>query len=299
MRQSHARLATVLAVLACASALLVAQPEFGSLSGHISDLDGPLPGAMVTAAAHSWSATAVANSHGDYQLSAIPAGSYTVWFSLPGFVTDARSAVSVRNGEDVTLNAQMQVAYSCDDCSSAANSTPNPRVRIDTTLGSFTILVSAKEAPLTAANFLRYVGDGFYDSGQFHRATRADNYVVNLPNRPLLECVQAGVAPDRKAEALPPIPLERTTVTRLRHVVGTVSMARGADADTATSDFFILLNDQPSLDFGGRRFDDGQGAAAFGRVDAGMDVVLKIQQQPTEGQALKLPVAIISAKRVQ
>jgi peptidyl-prolyl cis-trans isomerase A (cyclophilin A) len=84
----------------------------------------------------------------------------------------------------------------------------------------------------------------------------------------------------------------------LKHVVGTVSMARGA-ADSATSDFFILLNDQPSLDFGGKRFDDAQGAAAFGRVVAGMEVVKKIQQQPTTGQSLEAPVTIRSAKRVQ
>ena len=65
---------------------------------------------------------------------------------------------------------------------------------------------------------------------------------------------------------------------------GDVSMARGAP-DSATSDFFILLNDQPSLAFGGERFDDGQGAAAFGRVVSGMDVVRKTQQQSTSGRA--------------
>ena len=68
--------------------------------------------------------------------------------------------------------------------------------------------------------------------------------------------------------------------------------------DTATSDFFILLNDQPSLDFGGKRFDDGQGAAAFGRVVAGMAVVQQIQRRPTEGQNLSPPIRIISATRV-
>lgn len=140
------------------------------------------------------------------------------------------------------------------------------------------------------------VDHGMYDGGQVHRATRADNYTVNLPNRPLLECIQAGVTPARKAEAMPPIPLERTSITGLKHVIGTVSMARGAP-DSATSDFFILLNDQPSLDFGGKRFDDGQGAAAFGRVVSGMDVVRKIQQQPTKGQSLEPPITILSAKR--
>ena len=171
-------------------------------------------------------------------------------------------------------------------------------VRVVTPLGDIDIAVDVRHAPVTAANFLKYVDAGLYANGRFHRATRADNYVVNLPNRPLLECIQAGIDPDRRSEGFPPIPLERTSVTGLKHVVGTVSMARGTGADTATSDFFILLNDQPSLDFGGKRFDDAQGAAAFGRVVAGMDVVRKIQQQPVEAQRLTPPIVIKSATRV-
>jgi peptidyl-prolyl cis-trans isomerase A (cyclophilin A) len=95
------------------------------------------------------------------------------------------------------------------------------------------------------------------------------------------------------------ITLERTTVSKYHHAPGMVSMARGAGADTATSDFFILLNDQPSLDFGGMRFDDGQGAAAFGYISSeSMETVRKIQAQPTEGQALTPPITILIAKRV-
>jgi len=74
-------------------------------------------------------------------------------------------------------------------------------------------------------------------------------------------------------------------------------MARGAAADTATSDIFILLDEQPSLDFGGGRFDDKQGGAAFGRVVAGLDVVRKIQQEPVKAQNLTPPVPITSAAR--
>jgi peptidyl-prolyl cis-trans isomerase A (cyclophilin A) len=173
-----------------------------------------------------------------------------------------------------------------------------PRVRFETALGSFTLVVEPERAPITVANFLKYVDGGFYENGRVHRATRSDNYVVNLPNRPLLEVIQAGIDPEKKAKGFPPIPLERTSVTGLKHVVGVVSMARGT-ADSATSDFFILLNDQPSLDFGGKRFDDEQGAAAFGRVVEGMEVVRKIQQQPTKGQSLEPPITIIRAIRVK
>src|SRR5262245_55621467 len=175
-------------------------------------------------------------------------------------------------------------------------------VRLETPYGTIDIAVDATHAPITAANFLKYVDGGFYTNGRFHRATRADNYTVSLPNRPMMEIIQGGINPDRRAEAFPPIPLERTSVTGLKHTVGVVSMARGTTADTATSDFFILLNDQPSLDFGGKRFDDAQGTAAFGRVVSGMDVVRKIQQQPTggqNGQSLTPPITIIGAKRIE
>jgi peptidyl-prolyl cis-trans isomerase A (cyclophilin A) len=115
----------------------------------------------------------------------------------------------------------------------------------------------------------------------------------------MMQVVQAGINPARRDEAFPAIPLERTSVTGLRHVVGTVSMARGPGADTARSDFFICLDDQPSLDFGGLRFDDGQGAAAFGRVVAGMEVVRRIQQQPVDKQALTPPIPITKASRIR
>lgn len=172
-------------------------------------------------------------------------------------------------------------------------------VRVETTLGVIDIAVDTARAPVTAANFLTYVDGGFYDRGRFHRATRESNYTPQLPNRPLLEVIQAGIDPSRRQEGFGPIPLERTSLTGLKHVVGVVSMARAPGADTATSDFFICLNDQPSLDFGGLRFDDGQGAAAFGRVVSGMDVARKIQQQPVDAQRLTPPITIIRAARVQ
>jgi peptidyl-prolyl cis-trans isomerase A (cyclophilin A) len=95
-----------------------------------------------------------------------------------------------------------------------------------------------------------------------------------------------------------PIRLERTRDTGLRHQDGTVSMAR-AEPDTATSDFFVCIGDQPELDFGGQRNPDGQGFAAFGRVVKGMDVVRRIQLAPADGQTLTPPVSILSAGRLR
>ena len=180
-------------------------------------------------------------------------------------------------------------------------------VRIETAYGAIDVAVDTKRAPVTAGNFLKYVDGKFYDGGRFHRATRPDNYTPAPPDKPAMEIIQAGVNPDRRRDGFDPIPLERTSVTGLKHVAGTISMARAAAADTARSDFFICLDDQPSLDFGGKRFDDGQGAAAFGRVVKGMDVVRKIQQQPTntngdtamQKQSLLPPVTIVRMVRIQ
>jgi peptidyl-prolyl cis-trans isomerase A (cyclophilin A) len=175
-------------------------------------------------------------------------------------------------------------------------------VTIETALGTITIAVDTQHAPITAGNFLKYVDAGIYDGGRFYRVTRPDNYPGTPPNRPAMQIIQGGIDPSKDAKRFPPIPLERTSVTGLKHVAGTVSMARGAP-DTATTEFFILLDDQPSLDFGGKRFDDEQGAAAFGRVLAGLDVVRKIQQQgPLQErnvQYLVTPVTIVRAARIK
>jgi peptidyl-prolyl cis-trans isomerase A (cyclophilin A) len=172
-------------------------------------------------------------------------------------------------------------------------------VRVETTLGDIEIAVDTSRAPITAANFLKYVDGRFYDGGMFHRATRPDNYTPVPPDRPAMEIVQARINPARRSEGFAAIPLERTSVTGLKHVAGTVSMARAPAADSARSDFFICLDDQPSLDFGGKRFDDGQGGAAFGRVVKGMDIVRRIQQQPVEKQALTPPITITRMARIQ
>jgi peptidyl-prolyl cis-trans isomerase A (cyclophilin A) len=173
-------------------------------------------------------------------------------------------------------------------------------VRIETAFGNIDLAIDVARAPITAANFLKYVDGGFYEGGRVHRATRPDNYIPKPPNRPPLEIIQADINPARASERFPPIPLERTSVTGLTHVVGTVSMPRADDKpDSARSGFVIHLNDQPSLNHGGMRFDDAQGTAAFGRVVAGLDVVRKIQQQPVSGQSLAPPIEIKKAYRVR
>ena len=169
---------------------------------------------------------------------------------------------------------------------------PPVRVRLETALGPVEIEVYPARAPVTAANFLRYVERGHYDGGRFHRTVRAGN---QPDNKLLIDVVQAGGDPQSRRPELEAIPLERTSVTGLRHVDGAVSMARDGP-DTATSDFFICIGDQPELDFGGHRNPDGQGFAAFGRVVAGMDVVRRIHDAPADGQSLTPPVTIRKAR---
>jgi len=169
------------------------------------------------------------------------------------------------------------------------------RVLVQTELGDILLEVDTTRAPATSANFLRYVDQGHYDGGTFHRTVKMDNQ----PDSPVkIEVIQAGVNPDRAKSGFPAIPIERTSVTGLRHTDGVISMARG-QPDSATSGWFICINDQPSLDFGGTRNPDGQGFAAFGRVLQGMDVVRKIQRAPnTDAQRLTPPVKILKDARV-
>ena len=172
--------------------------------------------------------------------------------------------------------------------------TGHSRVVIETDQGDIAVTLDDHRAPGTVANFLGYVDAGMYDGGRFHRVVRMDNQ----PNDTIrIEVIQGAIDPERKAENREPILLERTSITGLRHRDGTVSMARFGP-DSAVSDFFICIGDQPQLDFGGQRNPDGQGFAAFGQVTAGMDVVRRILAGATDGQTLNAPMRIKRIRRV-
>lgn len=172
----------------------------------------------------------------------------------------------------------------------------SPHFRITTEFGVIEAELFAEQAPVTVANFLKYVDAGRYSDGVFHRTVK-----LNPDNQPgnavKIEVIQGGVNPDLAENDWPAIALERTRDTGLKHLDGTLSMAR-AGPDTATSDFFICIGDQPELDFGGQRNPDGQGFAAFGRVTKGLDIVKKIQTAPTDGQKLTPPVRILKIERL-
>ena len=152
--------------------------------------------------------------------------------------------------------------------------------------------LAADKAPVTVANFLKYVNEGHYTGGSFFRTVHSENQ----PNDSVKITVIQGGAAGGKAR-FDPIPLERTSKTGLKHKNGTISMARSTP-DTAQDSFFICVEDQPELDFGGKRNPDGQGFAAFGHVVKGMDIVRHIHQLPANGQLLSPPVRIQRAIRL-
>jgi peptidyl-prolyl cis-trans isomerase A (cyclophilin A) len=161
-----------------------------------------------------------------------------------------------------------------------------PEVIIHTTLGKILIEVDTLHAPVSAKNFLSHCRQGSYHEGFFYRAVKPGNQ----PGNPVkIEVVQAGLFHSEEIEKFPGIFHENTTETGLKHLDGTVSMAR-AEPGSASTEFFICIGDQPELDFGGKRNPDGQGFAAFGHVVDGMDVVKRIQQLPADNQYLKVPL---------
>jgi peptidyl-prolyl cis-trans isomerase A (cyclophilin A) len=159
------------------------------------------------------------------------------------------------------------------------------------------------KAPVTVANFLRYIDEGRFKGARFYRVVRAETD----PNlKAPIQVIQGGIDDEaHRGQMLPPIAHETTASSGLSHVDGVISMARDGPG-TATSEFFITVGDNRALDFGGLRNPDGQGYAAFGRVTKGIDVVRKIQGQPSnaptdvvyvKGQILERPVQILSIKR--
>jgi peptidyl-prolyl cis-trans isomerase A (cyclophilin A) len=172
---------------------------------------------------------------------------------------------------------------------SSQNTPDSVMVIMKTEEGNIRIALFPKKAPVTCANFLKYAEQLGDQGGEFYRTVT----LANQPDKKIrIEVIQGGFnLRNFDTSNIRPIPLERTSATGLSHKDGTLSMAR-SDPDSGTTEFFICIGDQPSLDFGGQRNPDGQGFAAFGQVVEGMEVARRIQTRPAEGQALTPPVII-------
>lgn len=166
---------------------------------------------------------------------------------------------------------------------------------IYTNVGDMNIELYTQQAPITVANFVRYIQAGAYEGGSFYRVVRLDND----NGSPKIDVIQGGANPD--FTEFDPIVLEDTEQTGIHHTDGVLSMARG-EPNSATQAFFICIGDQPALDKGALRNPDGQGFAAFGRVISGMEIVKLIHQNRDaievddayiQGQILSEPVTIL------
>ena len=167
-------------------------------------------------------------------------------------------------------------------------------IAVETSLGRIVIALDRGRAPVTTANFLRYVDGHRLDGQNFYRAMHVGDGGL----------IQGGITTDAR-KLFPPIAHEPTSQTGLKNVAGAISMAN-AGPGTARADFFILLSDMPGLDANGPG-GDANGFAPFGKVTEGMEVVKKIFESPVsptkgegamKGQMLEPKIKIVKATRL-
>jgi len=158
------------------------------------------------------------------------------------------------------------------------------KVKLATSAGDIVVELDAAKAPKSVANFLEYVKAGHYNGTIFHRVI--DNFMIQ----------GGGMTTDMKEkETRPPIPLEsRNGLTNQR---GTIAMARTADPNSATAQFFINVKDNDFLNQAQSR--DGNGYTVFGKVVQGMDVVDKIRATPTGAGDVPLQQVVIKKATVE
>jgi peptidyl-prolyl cis-trans isomerase A (cyclophilin A) len=171
------------------------------------------------------------------------------------------------------------------------------RVRLETDAGPILLELDHRHAPITTENFIAYVDQHRFDNIVFYRSS-------HTPHDAAHGFIQGGIRHNYRL-LLPPIPLEPTSRTGLRHLDGTISMAR-TTPDSAMGDFVISIGAQPGMDAGPNAPGDHLGYATFGRVVEGMDAVRRIHNMATDphagsgsmrGEMLSPPVRILSARR--
>ena len=163
----------------------------------------------------------------------------------------------------------------------------NPLVELKTSSGTVVLELYPEKAPKTVANFLEYVKSGFYDGLVFHRVI--DGFMI-----------QGGGMNAKLEEKAPLAPIENEAKNGLKNDAGTIAMARTKNPHSASSQFFINLADNRSLNYPSP---DGWGYAVFGKVTEGMDVVRKIGKEPTATSGYQrdvplTPIFIQSARQL-
>jgi peptidyl-prolyl cis-trans isomerase A (cyclophilin A) len=170
-----------------------------------------------------------------------------------------------------------------------------PSVLIKTVLGNITVKLFSKEAPITVTNFLHYVDNHLLDGSSIFRIVNDNNASQAEDANAAINVVQAGLPPEHP-KLLPGIAHETTKDTGILHLDGTISMAR-FEPGSADGSFFFCIKDQPELNFGGKRYDDGLGFAAFGQIIQGRDVLEQIFQKAENQEYLENEISITSITR--
>jgi cyclophilin family peptidyl-prolyl cis-trans isomerase len=173
-----------------------------------------------------------------------------------------------------------------DQSAATPAATGNPQVLMQTSMGEVVIELYPQQAPKSVANFLQYVDDGFYNGTIFHRVI--DGFMIQ----------GGGFTQEfEKKDTRPPILNEADN--GLRNSIGTIAMARTGEPHSATSQFFINVANNTSLDFR-EKTPRAWGYAAFGRVVKGMEVVKAIKSVPTgsRGMYQDVPTTSIVIQKV-
>ncbi len=187
-----------------------------------------------------------------------------------------------RIGALLILIALLTLAFSTP---LAAQDDKSPRVAINTTMGTIVLELYPTQAPETVANFIQYANDGFYENTVFHRVI---SYFMIQGGGLTADMMPK---PTRK-------PIKNEADNGLKNLRGTVAMARTADPDSATSQFFINVEANPELDFKNKNEPRGWGYAVFGHVLEGMDVVDKIRFVKTSANDVPLEPVVINSVEV-
>ena len=201
------------------------------------------------------------------------------------FRVDVRGPDGVIHSRVAEVTVTADPDYGLDDTVNQGGSTddPFPRVRMETSMGDIVIELNREKAPLTVNNFLRYVDDGFYDNTLFHRVIA--DFVIQ----------GGGLDVDFNPKETRP-PIKNESDNGLKNDRGTIAMARQTALDSATSQFFINVVDNDSLN----ATNGANGYAVFGRVVEGMDVVDRISQVETGSREGRndVPVEDVILERV-
>jgi cyclophilin family peptidyl-prolyl cis-trans isomerase len=158
---------------------------------------------------------------------------------------------------------------------------------IETSLGTITVQLDPKGAPLHSANFAKYADDGYFDGLVFHRVI--PNFMIQ----------GGGMSPELSQKRVTQNPVRNESLNGLKNLRGTLAAARTSDPDSATSQFFINLKDNDFLD--GNPATKKIGYSVYGKVTAGMDVVDKIAavRTTTRGQFSDVPEQAVTIKSVR